>query len=178
MRACWLPLLLILCWLLVGCGGPGPIDTVRQFHIAALTGDETDLNRVQDTTGATTPASDFKLLRDLLIHLTRTYKTTEKEPATRLIDATCHFSENTDYQGAGKEILCAADLAQVFVPFLGDAARNVMGKPKATIKYAVKVEQQGGRWVVKSVTLPMDQIVKINENLKLTLEGLEKVPGT
>lgn len=177
---CRLPLvacLLVLALLLTGCGGYSPEETVRQFHIGVLTEDADLLKRVSDTSGVTTPADDFRNLRDLVVFLTRTYKPTEKEQAVKLVDAAFDFSINDEFQGEGKEVLCAIDFAQILVPFLGDAAKNVMGKPKDVVRYAVKIKKVGNRWVVSSITLPQDEIIAMSTKYELDLEEMDKVPG-
>lgn len=175
---CLLPLLALLIGaLLPGCGGFKPEETVRQFHIGVMTEDENLLNRVQDTSGVTTPADDFRTMRDLVVFLTRTYNTTEKEQAVKLVDAACDFSINDQFQGEGQEVLCAFDFQQLLVPFLGDAAKSVMGKPKDVIRYAIKLKQIKGKWVVSSVTLPQDEIITLSTRYQLDLEDMDKIPG-
>lgn len=169
--------LFVLLPLLSGCGGPGPKETVRQFHIAALTQDKQALAKVMDTSGVTSPADDFRVLRDLLIFLTRQHQPTEEANATKLVDAACNFAPNDKYSGDGQEFHAVADLSRVLVPFLGDASRGVMGKPKDLIKYTVRVEQHGKRWVVTSIALPNQQLSLIGERYSLNINELDKIPG-
>lgn len=172
-----LPALMLLLPLLSGCGGPGPKEAVRQFHIAALTQDEQALSEVMDTSGVTSPADDFRVLRDLLIFLTRQHQPTLQANATKLVDAACNFAPNDKYSGEGQEFHAIADLSRVLVPFLGDASRGVMGKPKDLIKYTVRVEKRGKRWVVTSIALPNQQLASIGERYSLNINELNKIPG-
>lgn len=177
MRPSLVPLLLVAgLLLLAACGGPDPIQTVRQFHIAAITQDNKRQEKLMDTSGVITPATDFQLMRDLLVYYAKTYNPTEPGNATKLVDATCNFSLDKDYTGEGVQVKAVADLSRVLTPFLGDAARGVVGKPKDIIRYTFTLEKQSGKWQITRVELPMSQLATIGKRYEIDLSQLNAAP--
>ncbi|HYE77000.1 MAG TPA: hypothetical protein VEI97_03350 [bacterium] len=165
--------------LLAGCGGPPPLEVVRQFHIAAITQDQVALEEVMVTEGATTPATDFRQLRDIFVFFAKSHPVTDPRYAPKFVDEVCDFAEapvDAASDADAKTINAVADLSRILVPFLGDAARGVPGKPKEIIRYTVTLRRVPGGWKVAGVYLPMKDLGEIGARYDLDVTAMDDEP--
>lgn len=173
-----LPLLAALALIAgVACSGPPPLDVVRQFHIAAITEDQTALEESMVTGGVTTPATDFRQLRDIFVYFAKSHPVKDPKYAPKFVDEVCKFGEPGE--GSGGDTLtinAVADLSRILVVFLGDAAKGVPGKPKDIIKYTVTLKREGRNWKVSGVSLPMSTLGEIGTRYGIDLTEMDQTP--
>ncbi|MEO7995554.1 MAG: hypothetical protein ABI743_14240, partial [bacterium] len=175
-------LTLIIATITTGCfSNDDPVDVVRKFHIAEITDDQDTLNQTMAKgDGVTTPATDFRPMRDVFIFFIKdTYPYREGENPTKLIDAVCNFALDEEASGDSEAtVLAAADLSKVMVPFLGDAAKGIPGKPKDVLRYKIHCKKSGGHWRITGFDLPYAQIEKVSTRGNMDVTELdEPVPA-
>ena len=163
---------------LAGCRPPKPpLTVVRDFHIALILDDEQALAESIAVEGATTPATDMRLLRDLMVYFVRTQPVTDPKMAPKFVDSVCSFAlEEGSVDREEVQVYGVVNFSQLLVPFLGSAARGVTGMPKDIIRYSVFLRKIDGHYKVTRVDLPYEKISDIGSRFKVDTTQLGKTP--